>query len=149
MRKISALALVALGALTSGCRTAAPGGLPAGAPAPSDAVQRFVGAARAQDTRSMLALWGTAKGSVGTGDEAEKRMIIFQCFLGHDAARVLGDVPSLGAGRAVAVELRQGQLTRQTQFTAVQGPGGRWFVESFDINAVSDLCRPQAPRSTN
>ena len=148
MRKISVLALVALVALTSACRTAMPGGVPAGAPAPMDAVQRFVGAARAQDTRSMMALWGTTKGIAGTGEDAEKRMIIFQCFLGHDAARVLSDAPSLGAGRNVSVELRQGQLTRQTKFTAVQGPGGRWFVESFDINAVSDLCRPQ-PRSTN
>jgi hypothetical protein len=44
----------------------------------------------------------------------------------------------------VTVELRQGQFTRETRFTSIQGPGGRWFVESFDINAVRDLCRPAA-----
>jgi hypothetical protein len=107
-------------------------------------VQRFVGAARALDTRTMLTLWGTSKGAVGTGEEVEKRMVIFQCFLGHDTARVVSDVPGMGAGRAVTVELRQGQFTRETRFTSIQGPGGRWFVESFDINAVRDLCRPAA-----
>ena len=148
MRKISLLALAALVAATPACRSAAVGGIAAGAPAPSDAVQRFVGAARAQDTRSMLALWGTSKGTVSDANDAEKRMIIFQCFLGHESARLVSDVPSMGAGRAVSMELRQGAITRQTKFTAVQGPGGRWFVESFDINALTDLCRPAA-RSAN
>jgi len=139
------LALVALVALApAACRTAAPGGLAAGSPAPVDAVQRFVGAARAQDTRTMLTLWGTSKGIVDNSDDAEKRMTIFQCFLGHEEARVVTDAPALGDSRAVTVELRQGALTRQTRFTTVQGPGARWFVESFDINALRDFCRPAA-----
>jgi hypothetical protein len=40
------------------------------------------------------------------------------------------------------VELRQGNLTRRTTFSAVPGPHDRWFVESFDISAVTDLCHP-------
>ena len=145
MRKISVLALAALVALPSvACRTGAPGGLAPGAPAPVDAVQRFVNAARTQDTGTMLALWGTSKGAVGTGTDVEKRMIIFQCFLGHSAARVVTDAPNMGPGRAVTVELTQGEMVRQTKFSAIQGPGGRWFVESFDINAVTDFCRPAA-----
>jgi len=31
---------------------------------------------------------------------------------------------------------------RRTSFVAVPGSGERWYVESFDINAVADLCRP-------
>jgi hypothetical protein len=150
VRKISLVASVALMALLpAACRTAAPGGgTAAGAPAPIDAVQRFVGAARASDARTMMALWGTSKGAVGADTDVEKRMIIFQCFLGHDAARVVSDVPGMGASRAVTVELRQGDLTRQTRFNAIEGPGRRWFVESFDINAVTDFCRP-TPRSAS
>ena len=149
MRKISLVAMVALIALSpAACRTAARGGMTAGAPAPIDAVQRFVGAARASDARTMLALWGTSKGVVGTDADVEKRMVIFQCFLGHDAARILTDVPGMGASRAVTVELRQGDVTRRTQFNAVEGPGRRWFVESFDINAVTDFCRPAARSGT-
>ena len=145
MRKISLVASVALMALSpAACRTAPRGGMAAGAPAPIDAVQRFVGAARAADARTMMTLWGTTKGSVGGDADVEKRMIIFQCFLGHDAARVVSDVPGMGASRAVTVELRQGELTRQTRFNAIEGPGRRWFVESFDIKAVTDFCRPAA-----
>lgn len=114
----------------------------------SQAVEGFLRAAQTTDARAMSGYFGTRAGPTTVRDPAtdvEKRMISLACYLQHDASRVLGDVPGVGeAGeRTVTVELRQRDLARQTRFTTVTGPGGRWFVQAFDIDAVSDLCRPR------
>lgn len=156
MRKIvgSALVVVAILGLPA-CRAAAPvpGGAPVaqsgpGAGTPSGAVDGFLQAARATDVPAMSRLFGTTGGPITEREPAEaveKRMRALACYLTHDSARIVENLPGVGAGRAVTVELKQRELTRQTRFSAVPGPGGRWFVEQFDINALSDFCRP-APR---
>lgn len=120
----------------------------AGGASSSQAVEGFLRAAQTTDARAMSGYFGTRAGPTTVRDPAtdvEKRMIALACYLQHDASRVLGDVPGVGeAGdRTVTVELRQRDLVRQTRFTTVSGPGGRWFVQAFDIDAVSDLCRPR------
>ncbi len=152
MRKIvaAATAVVVLGTLgAAGCRTAAPAAgdaaAPIGAATPTAAVERFVEAARATDVRTMGGLFGTAAGPLGTRESAvdvEKRMRALACYLTHDAARLIDDVPGVGSGRVVTLELRQRELVRRPRFTAVAGPRGRWFVESFEIDVVADFCRP-------
>ncbi|HEY0777475.1 MAG TPA: hypothetical protein VGD56_05860 [Gemmatirosa sp.] len=112
------------------------------------AVEGFLRAAQTTDARAMSNYFGTRAGPTTMRDPAadvEKRMIALSCYLAHDSARVLGDVPGIGAAgeRTVTVELRQREIVRQTRFTAVSGPGNRWFVQAFDIDAVSDLCRPR------
>lgn len=149
MRKIVGVALLGVlaGATTlSGCRSAPPPGPEAGAASAVSAVERFLQAARATDVRTMGTLFGTSAGSVAGRDpaaEVEKRMRALACYLGHEAARVVDDVPAVAGGRAVTVEVRQRELVRRPRFTAVTGPRGRWFVESFDIDAVADFCRPR------
>ena len=151
MRKIlAALLLVA----SAACRTAAPGGGTAGGPtapgAPgavdaAAAVDGFLGAARTGDTRAMARLFGTAAGPLSARqapDDVEKRMRALQCYLTHDRMRVLGSAGATGTGQVLLVELRQRELVRQTRFTVVPGPERRWFVESFEINTLSDFCRP-------
>jgi len=152
--------VIAATSLLAGCASAPrPGGAPGaggaasqpgapGSPTSSGAVTAFLAAAQSADARTMSAYFGTRAGPTTTRDPAadvEKRMIALACYLQHDGARVLGDVPGVAdAGdRTVAVELRQRELVRQTRFTVVPGPGGRWFVQAFDIDAVSDLCRPR------
>ena len=144
MRKILAPLALALAFATTGCGGARGGTGQTGAPSGVAAVERFLGAARAKDVRSMSAVWGTSDGPMVnrvSEAETEKRMIVMQCFLSHDQVRVTGDQPLSGGGRHVNVELRQAELVRGTRFTAVSGPGGRWYVESFDIEALRDLCR--------
>ena len=149
MRKILAPAALVLAFLTAGCGSSrGGGGGQTGAATPVAAVERFLGAARARDTRGMSDVWGTADGPMrGRVSEAEteKRMIVLQCFLTHDQARITGDLGVMGGGRQITVELRQRELVRPTRFTAVAGPGSRWYVESFDIDAVRDFCRPTQP----
>ncbi len=156
MRKIVALGTaVAAHVWGAGCGPARAGGGGAvvapsgdvGALSAPQAVERFVQAARATDVRAMGALFGTSAGPVAARDPAtdvEKRMRALACYLRHDAARLVEDMPAVtGAGRSVTMELRQRELVRRPRFAAVPGPRGRWFVESFDINAVSDFCRPE------
>jgi len=150
VRKIlAALLLVA----SAACRTAQPaatgtgGSVDAGAGAADGpgAVERFLGAARAADVQAMAQLFGTSDGPISNRDpaaEIEKRMRALQCYLTHDGSRLLGAAPGPSGKQVIQVELRQRELTRQTRFTVVPGPRRRWFVESFEINSLSDFCRP-------
>ena len=146
--------------LAAGCggaraaRTAASGPVARVAPADaggasaSAAVTQFLSAARSTDVRAMGLLFGTAAGPVAARDGAtdvEKRMRALACYLAHDQARVVDDLPAVGGGarRVLTVALRQRELARETRFTAVPGPAGRWYVEAFDVERLSDFCRPQ------
>lgn len=149
------VALAAACVVTAGCARGpapAPGARPvaaadAGAASATDAVQGFVAAARVNDARSMGLLFGTAAGPVAGRDapaDVEKRMRALACYLSNDSARVVDDLPAVAAGnrRLVTVSLRQRELTRDTRFTVVPNARGRWLVESFDIERLSDFCRP-------
>lgn len=153
VRKIVGSVLVVVATLgLPACRSAAPAPSSApvaqagpGAGTPSGAVEGFLEAARATDVPTMTRLFGTSGGPITEREGAEaveKRMRALACYLTHDTARILENVPGVGQGRAIAVELKQRELTRRTRFSVVPGPGGRWFVEQFDINTLSDFCRP-------
>ncbi len=149
-----ALVVAATMAATTGlaaCRASAPAPAPAavdtraGAGTPSGAVEGFLQAARATDVPTMARLFGTSGGAITereAADAVEKRMRALACYLTHDGARIVDNVVGVGQGRALTVELRQRELTRRSRFTVVPGPAGRWYVEQFDINALSDFCRP-------
>jgi hypothetical protein len=148
------VALLAAGAGGAACtRAAAPAGArpvapaDAGAASATAAVEGFVAAARVNDARSMGLLFGTAAGPVAGRDpqaDVEKRMRALACYLTHDSARVVDDLPAVAAGnrRLVTVALRQRELARETRFTVVPTARGRWLVEAFDIERLSDFCRP-------
>jgi hypothetical protein len=142
---VAALALWAVGIVLAGCRSAQPAGGAGGALSATAAVQEFLAAAHGGSVQTMASLFGTANGAIAQRDspnDVEKRMRTLQCYLTHDSARVLDDAPGLGAERRVTVELRQRNLQRRTTFTSIMGPHQRWYVESFDISAVTDLCHP-------
>jgi hypothetical protein len=120
------------------------GGPLTGAPAPRTAVEQFLAAVRAQDLQAMSIIWGTDKGP--TRDqierrELEKRELIMQCMFAHDRFRILGETGGVGGRRVFSVELTRGRIVRVTNFTTIQGPSERWYVESADIEPVKDLCR--------
>jgi hypothetical protein len=109
------------------------------------AITAFLTAARVTEVSAMAGLFGNANGPITEREGSstvEKRMRALACYLGHDSARIVEELPGVGSSRAVTVELRQRELTRRARFTAVPGPRNRWFVESFDINALADFCRP-------
>ena len=145
MGKIVASVAATAAILLAACRTA-PAVAGAGAPSATGAVQEFLAAAHAGDMRTMASLFGTSSGPISSRDDAnsvEKRMHALQCYLTHDSAQVVDDRPgNTGPGRQLEVELRQRGLVRRTTFTAVPGPHDRWYVESFDIAKVTDLCHP-------
>lgn len=91
----------------------------------------------------MSTVFGTSKGPAReTMDrtELEKREIILACYFNHDTSRTLGEGAGLEGHRDVRVELKKGNLTRQTTFYTVRGPGDRWYVDNMDIAAVRDFC---------
>ena len=118
-----------------------------GASTPRAAVDRFLGAVRAQDLQAMSVIWGTANGPARdqmAQDVLEKRELIMQCYLLHDQARVIRDNAGEGGRRDFLVELTKGPLVRTTTFYAIQGPRERWFIENVDLEPVKDLCRAQS-----
>ena len=119
-----------------------------GAVAPRMAVDAFLDAVRAEDLQAMGATWGTSAGAARNTierTELEKRVLIIQCYLDHDSYRVLGETPGEGGRRVVRVELTRGTSKRSPALHTVQGPGGRWFVESIEIAAVRDFCGTPDP----
>lgn len=119
----------------------------AGATSAAAAVEGFLAAARVGDPRTMGFLFGTPAGPIAGRDapaDVEKRMRALACYLTHDSARIVDDLPAVAAGnrRLLTVALRQRELARETRFTVAPTGRGRWLVESFDIERLSDFCRP-------
>lgn len=124
----------------------APTGNTTGAPDARAAVLAFLDAAKNGDLQALSAVWGSSAGSVrDTGaiprDEMEKRELVMLCYLGHDTHQIVSDAPAANNERVVSAVLRRGALTRTANFYAVAGPGGRWYVRQFDMEALTDLCK--------
>ena len=114
-----------------------------GGAAPQIATEEFLRAANAGDLQAMSTEWGTKDGPAReTMDrvQLEKRLTILACYFKHDSARIVGEAPGMGGRRDVRVELRKGNLTRQTTFYTIKGPRDRWYVENMDLAAVRDFC---------
>src|SRR5687767_2444752 len=125
------------------------GGGASGALAPRLAVDAFLDAVRVEDIQAMGALFGTSRGAlrdaISSSDRAaanqlEQRLIILQCYLAHDSYRILSEGPGEGASRMIRVELTRGTSKRQPSLFAIEGPGGRWYVENVELAAVRDFC---------
>jgi hypothetical protein len=114
-----------------------------GAANPREAVQRFMAAAKAQDLQAMSMIWGSAAGPVRSTmgqQEIEQREVILIGCLKHDNYRVMPDSPAAGGERVIPVEVRYKELTRSTNFHAVLGPSRRWYVRTFDLESLRDIC---------
>jgi hypothetical protein len=140
-RKIAGLFLLA--ACSSATRNAGNSGQLTGASASQLAVEQFLKAVNDKDLQAMSIVFGTKDGPAReTMDrtELEKREVILACYFNHDSARILGEQGGTQGHREVRVELKKGNLTRQTTFYTIQGPGRRWYVDNMDIAAVRDFC---------
>ena len=145
MHRFAAFALVLLAACHSGSR----GGVDQpGAATPALAVERFLGAAKAQDLQGLAMAWGTEKGparDVVDKGQIEKRELIMVCYLNHDTFRVKGEAPGTQGRRTFTVELRRGALARTSTFTTVRGPAERFYVEQVALAPLADLCATGGP----
>jgi hypothetical protein len=118
-----------------------------GAPSGRHAVEQFMGAIQSRDIQALTVVWGTTRGSIRDTierNEVERRAIIMQCFLAHDQFRILSDNPGEGGRRMIRGEITRGNVTRQTTFQAIRGPGERWYVETVDMAALRDFCGERA-----
>jgi hypothetical protein len=151
MKKL-AIALVLVAACRSGGPQPAVSVRPAGAPlgnaaggatSARAAVAGFLAAARNEDLQAMALVWGTAAGPARNTiprEELEKRELIMMCFLRHDRYQLVSDAGSTAGQRRIEAELEQGMLIRTTAFTVVPAGDGRWYVQSFDMEALRDFC---------
>ena len=140
--------LIGLGLLLVACRgsmtptpTPAPGA--PGAASAKEAVTAFLAAAKAEDLQAMSAVWGTSTGLARdqmSRTELEQREIYIIRCLRHDKYTVVSDASGPAGSRVLSIQLTRGALTRQADFSAVQGGKGRWFFEKTDLNKLSDMC---------
>lgn len=148
------LAIVALASL-SACH--AGGSSPAVEPAPAapeTAVQAFLAAVDSNALDRMAALWGTDRGPstvvIRNAQERERRLIIMQRLLQHDAFHIVpglaGPTPRPGR-RVLNVELRRGDRRATVPFTVVGQRGGGWLVEDIGLEAVMPLANPRTGTS--
>ncbi|MEP6691982.1 MAG: hypothetical protein ABJD07_12560 [Gemmatimonadaceae bacterium] len=114
-----------------------------GAPTARNAVERFLGAVKAQDFQSMAMVWGTEKGPARDQMERatlEKREYVMQCYLAHESFAIDASQP-MQSGQIFDVTLTNRKIVRQTKITAVQGPASRWFIMEADLRPLTDLCK--------
>jgi hypothetical protein len=144
------IVLLTLSALAAAChRSSAPSvgasaGNQVGAPSATTALSSFIGAAKAQDLQAVSAVWGGVDGPARDHyprDEVEKRILTMNCFLKHDRYQVLSEAPGTNGSRVFAVQLTFRDVTRASKFTAVPGPGGRWFLQEFDPEPLQPICQ--------
>ena len=142
MKKLAIAALL----VVAGCRGQSAGSGPArqgGANSPREAIERFLGTAKAQDYDGMGLVFGTNRGAArGTiaKAELEKREFIFMRCLRHDRFLVGGETPRPTGERTMSVQLWFKALTASSNFTVVEGPAGRWYVLDFKIDDVQSIC---------
>lgn len=148
--------IVTLVLIGAGCSSGMRGGSGGNAPAPltgatagassaKDAVEAFMRAVKAQDLQTMSAVWGTVRGPAREQierEELEKRLVIIQCKLDHDAWEYADDRPRLlvGGKQDFRLRIRQKGLEAVTSFTTILAPSGRWFVEIVDLDPLRDFC---------
>jgi hypothetical protein len=119
------------------------GGSTTGAAGPRAAVDGFLAAVKSQDLQAMSGYWGSERGPAREAlarDVLEKRELIMQCYLSHDRYNVLSEMSGDKGRRVLRVSLSKGGLTKETNFTAVQGPADRWYVEEVDLSNTAALC---------
>jgi hypothetical protein len=143
LRFVAGLLLLTACSSATQRQTGIPGQLTGGA-TPRLAVDAFMHAIHAKDLQAMGAVFGTDRGPAReTMDrtELEKREIILACYFAHDNYRILGEDQGKEGHRDVRVELtRSPNLTRQSTFFTVKGPGDRLYVDNMDIASVRDFC---------
>jgi hypothetical protein len=150
----ASMILLTVACATSPARTTSPAPQPAVAPSGSGtggadartAVLAFLEAAKNGDLQALSAAWGSTQGSVRDvgampREEMEKRELVMLCYLSHDTHQIVSDALAPNNERVVVVQLRRGPLTRTANFYAVAGPGGRWYVRQFDMEALTDFCK--------
>ena len=140
-RKVAGLLLLA--ACSSATQKMGPTGQVTGASSAQLAVDAFLKAVNLKDLQAMSTVFGTKDGPAReTMDrtELEKREVILACYFAHDSARTLGEAGGTGGHREIRIELKKGNLIRETTFYAIKGPGGRWYVDNMDIASVRDFC---------
>ena len=143
-----ALTLVMVLVVFTACHRAASGPM-TGATSSDAAVQQFLFAAKAQDLQALSAVWGNEESPVrdrADRQELERRLLIMVCHLRHDESRI-GPAQAGEGGRVMhRVDLTQGTKTAAPIFTTVRNrKSGRWFVETFDMTAVSGFCSGGVP----
>jgi peptidoglycan/xylan/chitin deacetylase (PgdA/CDA1 family) len=115
----------------------------AGAPAPAAAVDRFLRLAQEKNYVEMGWIFGTEKGpaiETHPRDRLEKQMYALASVLQHDRYELRGEGTVPGRGMAAMqyrVALIRGASEKVVPITAVRGPGGRWFVEVVDVEALT------------
>ena len=144
MKKLAIAAVLVLG-VVAGCRGkyASPSTRAAGASTPREAIERFLGTAKAQDYEGMSLVFGSAKGPArGTVEkvELEKREFILMRCLRHDRFQIGSETQTASGDKVLGVQLWFKDLTATSNFTVVEGPTKRWYVQEFRYEDFQSIC---------
>jgi hypothetical protein len=115
-----------------------------GAAGPRQAVERFLGAAKAGDIQELGIAWGTSKGPARESmerTELDKRVTVMAGCYDAEKHRIVDEQPGEGGKRVLRVEMTKAGITRTPRFTTVKGPSDRWYVEDADFAAITAFCK--------
>jgi len=123
------------------CASLARSGNTGGASSPSAAIQQFLAASQKKDLAGMSAVWGTVDGpaskTIPTKERERRELIMIQC-LAHEKAVIGASGPGEAGRLRIPVELSDKIHKATPAFTVVRGPGGKWYVENFELDQLRD-----------
>jgi len=126
-----------------------------GGPTPREALQRFFAYADARRYLDMAWIFGTKNGPYVQSVEpavAERQMYLFACLLRGAQREVVSEQPiagSVGSEVSLAVKMQGGGATATVPFVAVRGPDGRWFIQEFHYEVITESQLPPARECLN
>lgn len=141
---VKKLAIVAL-LVVAGCRgqTTTAGPRAGGASTAREAVERFLATAKSQDYDGMGLVFGSKAGPARATIEhveLQKRQFIFMRCFRHDRSQIGIETGKPTGERSIGAQVWYKDLTATTNFTLVQGPNERWYVEQFEPDPLQRIC---------
>jgi hypothetical protein len=135
-----AVLLLSSACASSGVRQPADG---PGAAAPGAAVERFMHLIATQDYIAMGWVFGTDRGPIIRRDpprDVERRMALIANVMKHDRFAVGSQRPvpgRIGGAFRFDVTVTNAGRDHVVPFTAVRGPGNRWFIEDVALDVIT------------
>jgi hypothetical protein len=109
------------------------------------AVEQFFAAIKAGDIQATSTVWGDARGAARDymgREQLEVRILTMQCWLAHDAMRIVGTPRTKADSAVYRVELVKSGGAQQTDVVTVSDRRSRWFVSDPRVTGlVAPGCR--------
>jgi hypothetical protein len=118
-----------------------------GASSSRSAVDAFFKSIKDGDVQATSSVWGSKSGAARdwmARESMEPRIVVMQCYLAHEGAKIVANPRASNDSAVFRVELTRGAKTEPSDVVTVAGPRSRWYVASATFPPVAGCVFPNA-----